>query len=111
MTLLVELRRGEKSALANFNISVAWRSPLTPRSSSRHPLGLPARNAFAHARVDLDALDLVVQRLRHAANLRRDGLDCRPPQQLVHTCVTLLSVPGQAKTETGRLGRSLDGFR
>ena len=38
-----------------------------------HTLSLAGRHPFSHVRIDLGALN--VQRLRHAANVGRDGLD------------------------------------
>jgi hypothetical protein len=43
-----------------------------------HPLSLAGRDALAQASVDLHALDLFVQDLRHAPKLQRNELDGRP---------------------------------
>jgi hypothetical protein len=64
-----------KNALASFRISLARRSSLTSRSSSFTRLRLGGRHALAHAGIDLVSLDPFEQRLRHAADLRRDRFD------------------------------------
>jgi hypothetical protein len=56
--------------------SSAWAKTRSPT-----PQGLAGRDAFAHAAVNLDALDPFAQRLRHASNLRRDGLNGRPQRR------------------------------
>jgi hypothetical protein len=42
------------------------------------PLRLASGDAFAHASIDFDTLDPFMQRLRHAADLGRDGFNDSP---------------------------------
>ena len=86
-----------KNALASFRISLARRSSLTSRSEFLDALRLGGRDALAHAGIDLVALDPFQQRLRHAADLRRDRFNRRPQRRVLPS--VLLHHPHRALTD------------
>ena len=82
----VELRLGEKRA-GQLLYLVGSAQLLDLTFKFLHSLDLTARNAFAHACINLRALDPFVQRLRHAANLGGYRLNRSPQRRVLASMV------------------------